>query len=65
MKSLEIRSLKWVKSKIDGLGSKWTIQEGATGQSKRLKLDGHFTNWTVHKAKTSRSKGMEMYGQKR
>ena len=66
LQSLEIRSIKRVKSKKDGLDSKWTIQGGATGQSKRLKLDGpKDSKWTVQKAKTSRSKGMEMYGQER
>ena len=40
---------------MDGLESKWTVREGSTERSKRLKLDGHVSNWTVQKTQSGRS----------
>ena len=41
----------WVKSKVDGLGSKWMVHGGYTELSKRLKVDGHILNWAVYGVK--------------
>ena len=39
--------LSRVKSKVNGLGSKWTVHGGLTERSKRLKVDGQISKWTV------------------
>ena len=41
----------WVKSKVDGLGSKWMVHGGYTELSKRLKVDGHILNRAVYGVK--------------
>ena len=50
---------KRVKSKADGLGSKWTVLWGKTGRSKRLKLNGYESNWAVQKTNSERSAKVE------
>ena len=59
-----------VRSKVDGLGSKWTVPVGLTGRSKRLKVDGpekfkvdgpKIKKWMVQKT-TRRSNGRKLDG---
>ena len=49
------RILELVKSKMNGLGSRWKVHGGSTGRSEGLKLDSHVSNWTVQKTQSGRS----------
>ena len=46
----------WLKSKLDGLGSKWTVVI-PTGLSKRLIVVLIYKKWTVSRNIRKRSKG--------
>ena len=41
--------IKWLESKVDGLGSKWTIHGGETERSKRLTMNDHVSNYSGSK----------------
>ena len=47
---LSLNSGHNTNQKVEGLGSKWTVYEGKTGRSKRLKLDGHISTviWSIN-----------------
>ena len=51
---LEILTVRQAQSKLDGLGSKWTVQGSETGRPKRLKVGGLGPKWTVCESGRSR-----------
>ena len=51
---LEILTVRQARSKLDGLGSKWTVQGSETGRPKRLKVGGLGPKWTVCESGRSR-----------
>ena len=64
---LEFKGILWVRSKVDGLGSKWTIKGGGvwTWRSRRLKVDGLESKWIVQKTMSGRSASWPRAGSRR
>ena len=52
--------MKEITSKVDGLGSKWTVLESQIERSKKLKVDSQVLNWMLQKTNHGRYKGTKL-----